>query len=794
MPALSAWFDRLPFRIKLAFLASASTLLALGFMATLTGALVWWAAGESARYQSHALKPLLSAALTGPMIEHDYASVQEVAHAIVARDGILELSVRTADGREVVRHRASGATPPRLLVHSDTVTLQESGLDFGSVSLSFVPGPMVALLKGLIWAVLASALVSIGLASWVFRGWARHISRGLEHLANSASRLAAGDLAVRVNVPTQDEIGRLAGVFNQMAKDLQQQFAALGQAENEQRRHAAAEREQHSRLEALFGALTEGIVFTDTQDRILHANPAFAQLWKLDPATRVDHADLDELFKHSQLRPSLAPNDLQLDRHGRDVVRELLRSDGREITETCLPVSPDGQLIGHLWIYEDITERRRNLREIAWLAERDPLTGLYNRRAFERELDRRLQERARHGGQLALMYLDLDEFKELNDSLGHAAGDAMLTRMAGELSAVVRQDEFLARLGGDEFGLISWCDDQQAALGMAERVLETIRRITLVFAEHTLRLTGSAGVALAPEHGTTAGELSTAADTAMYRAKASGRNAARVHLPEAPDTGWSRLDWNQRLYQALEQNQFELHFQGIWHADGRLSHAEALLRLHDNQRDDSLILPNQFITHAERSGIIRDVDRWVFEEVVRILAAHPLKLAVNVSGRTVEAGGFVEFAREVLQRHGVDPSRLIVEITETAAVGDLVDARTFIAELRRLGCKIALDDFGSGYSSFAYLKHLRTDLVKIDGQFVHRIDQEVENQIFVRAIADAARLVSGGTIAEFVEDEAAARILPSLGVTLMQGYCFDRPVALPAFLLLAERVGGCVDV
>ncbi|MFM2056139.1 MAG: hypothetical protein RLY71_524 [Pseudomonadota bacterium] len=792
--ALSARFNHLPFRFKLASLVGSSIVVALGFLVLLTCTLVLWTADQSARYQVQVLKPLLSAALLAPMIEHDYAAVQEVVNSIVSRETILALTVRTADGRTVASHQADGPAPPWLLVRDDSVNLRASGVDFGSVSLRFVPSPMVTLLKGLAWAVLASLLLAIAFAFWLLHGWAQRLSRGLEHLSRTAAALAGGNLGVRADLQRHDEFGQLALAFNHMAQDLQQQFEALGEAELEQRRHAEAERAQHGRLEALFGALTEGIVFTDTGNRVLHANPAFARLWQLPPQTRLDQADLTELFAGSQLQPRLTPPDLPLEELNRGTARELLRSDGREITETCLPVSPDGRLIGHVWIYEDITEQRRTLRQIAWLAERDALTGLYNRRAFERELERRLQLRVRHGGQLALMYLDLDEFKELNDGLGHDVGDAMLTRMAGGLASAVRQDEFLARLGGDEFGLISWVDDAAAALRMADRMIETIRTISL---EHpsggTLHLTGSAGVAVAPQHGSTAGELSTAADSAMYRAKACGRNTTRLHDAELADAGRHRLDWNQRLFRALERQLFELHFQGIWHADGHLSHAEVLLRLHDEEDPQRLILPGQFILHAERSGIIRQIDRWVFEDAIRTLAAEPiLKLAVNVSGRTIEAGGFVEFARRVLQRYRVDPTRLIIEITETAAVGDLVDARAFIAELRQLGCKVALDDFGSGHASFAYLKHLRTDLVKIDGQFMHRIDEEIENQIFVRAIADAARLVSGGTVAEFVEDAATAALLPSLGVMLMQGYRFDRPAPLTQFLLTAHAAGGCV--
>ncbi|MEY4752856.1 MAG: hypothetical protein RJA44_531 [Pseudomonadota bacterium] len=790
------WFHRLPFRLKLAMMSAASALLALTLLAVLTGALIWWAAGESARYQGMALRPLLSAALTPAMIEHDYAGAQEIARSILSRDGIIDVTVQNAGGRSVVYERASPASHRPLLVYSETVDLQESGLPFGSITVSYTPGPTIALLHGLIWAVLASALGAVLMALWVFKGWARRISRHLEHLSASARQLAEGDLGARAEPGMPDEVGQLAGSFNHMAERLQQQFEALGRAEQLQRRLAEAEREQHGRLEALFGALTEGIVFTDTRDVILHVNPAFRQIWQLtlDPELNLDR--LGELRRHSQLHANPTPPIDQGSPTGAGVLQELTRSDGREITETRLPVQPDGVLIGHLWIYEDVTEQRRAMRDIAWLAERDPLTGLYNRRAFEQELERRLQERARRGGRLALMYIDLDEFKELNDSLGHAAGDAMLTRLANELSTVVRHDEFIARLGGDEFGLISWVEDDSDALHMAQRVHDTIRRITVVIDSHTLRLTSSAGLALAPDHATLAGELATAADTAMYRAKASGRNAVRLYEPESGhDVGeqsLSRLDWNLRLHRALEQQRFELHFQGVWTPQRRLSHAEVLLRLRDEQLPGTLILPGQFITHAERSGLVRDIDRWVFKRSVEIMAAHAsLHLGVNVSGCTVAAGGFPDYAAEVLHQHQVDPARLIIEITETAAVGDLVDARRFMAEMRQLGCQLAMDDFGAGYSSFTYLRHLRTDLVKIDGQFVRGIEHERESQIFVRAIAEAVQLVNGATIAEFVESAAAARLLPELGVTLMQGYWFDRPAPLDEFLRTAAAAGGC---
>ncbi|MEX8503234.1 MAG: putative bifunctional diguanylate cyclase/phosphodiesterase [Leptothrix ochracea] len=654
-----AWFDRLPFRLKLVFLAGASTVLALSFMALVTGILVWWTSAESARFQGVAMRPLLAAAFTGPMIERDYASVEEVARTLVSRDGIQEVTIRSPDGKVLAQVRTPEGVDD-LLASTQTIVLQENGLRFGEVSLHFVAGPARTLLMALFWVVLACVPVAIALAFWVFKGWAARLTGGLEQLAHTTRALAGGDLSVRAHVLTRDEVGALAADFNRMAGDLQQQFEAIRQAENAQRQ----------------------------------------------------------------------------------------------------------------------------------LAERDPLTGLFNRRAFEVELDRRLQQTAAHPSQwLALMYLDLDEFKELNDNLGHAAGDAMLICVASALRQQVPKEALFARLGGDEFGFIAWIENEQAALMLAEQVLQALRQTTLTLGGTSLRLTGSVGVAVAPMHGHNASDLASAADTAMYRAKAAGRNAARLYQPATHEEGLAKLDWNQRLYRALELNLFELRFQGIWRTqDGSLSHAEALLRLRDENNPDLIFTPIQFIAHAERSGIIREIDRWVFRSVVGLLVHQPtLCVAVNVSASTIKAGGFAAFAAEILRSFEVSPHRIVIEITETSALGDLTEARLFVADLRALGCKIALDDFGSGYASFAYLKQLQADLVKIDGQFVQDIDQHAENRIIVRAIAEAVQLSAGETVAEFVEDEVSARLIPSLGVSLVQGYWFDRPAPLAQFMSTVAR-------
>lgn len=276
------------------------------------------------------------------------------------------------------------------------------------------------------------------------------------------------------------------------------------------------------------------------------------------------------------------------------------------------------------------------------------------------------------------------------------------------------------------------------------------------------------------------------ADAAMYQAKQAGRNALRLYRGDDGREGLERLAMKDRLAAALEHGHFELHWQGIWRADGSLSHLEALLRLRND--DGTLLPPAQFIPLAESTGRIVEIDRWVLDAAVAQLVAVPdISLAINVSGRTVREPAYLDHLEATLRAAGVAPRRLIVEITETAAVGDFVEARAFIGRLRDLGCRIALDDFGAGYSSFVYLKHLRADLVKIDGQFIRDLPADSENQVFVRAIAEVARGMGAEAVAEFVETAETPQLLAGLGVHLMQGRHFDSPRADHPALVSADR-------
>lgn len=420
--------------------------------------------------------------------------------------------------------------------------------------------------------------------------------------------------------------------------------------------------------------------------------------------------------------------------------------------------------------------------QLITLAERDALTGLYNRRRFEDELARFFRDDAGGDHQGTVLLFDLDEFKYVNDSFGHLAGDAMLLRMAGEARALVRDTDILCRLGGDEFAVFMPHAPLDSALALAERIVRTVAHTALEIEGKPLRLTTSLGVAHCPDHGRNAEELVSHADTAMYQAKRLGKNRWNVYRPDhdAAQAMAARLAWNERIDRALERRLLRLHFQGVYRAgDGGLAHLEALLRMVDETDPARCIVPDRFIGHAEKSGRILDIDRWVVRESIALLAAHPRlpALALNISGRSLDDPDLPGFITAQLARHGVAPGRLLVELTETAAISDLHDAERFIDALRRAGCTLCLDDFGSGFASFAYLKQLKVDVLKIDGLFIRDLPRERDNQVFVRSIVEVARGMGQRTVAEFVEDAETLRLLRAFGVDMVQGYHLDQPRA-----------------
>jgi diguanylate cyclase (GGDEF)-like protein len=437
-------------------------------------------------------------------------------------------------------------------------------------------------------------------------------------------------------------------------------------------------------------------------------------------------------------------------------------------------------------------ELRRSRDHLEHLASHDPLTDLPNRRALEASLDRLVatsRQRRMHG---AVVVIDLDGFKYVNDSRGHALGDALLVQVAQLLRRTLRPRDVLGRLGGDEFAVLLTDTDAEEAEAVGQRLLEALRTgVLLVDGGRAVRVTASLGLAVfGPDSRLTGEQLLVDADVAMYDAKEAGRD--RLALSSGSDPHQIELrerhSWLERVRDAVEHDRFVLHAQPIMDlATGTICRHELLLRMLAD--DGGLVMPGAFLGVAERGGVIGSVDRWVIRRAFAMLreeqaAGRRPHFSVNLSGASVgdpEVLALVERELATLvEPHGA----LLFEVTETAAVVDLDRARRFAERLQSLGCSLALDDFGSGYGSFAYLKHLPFDVLKIDGQFVRGLVRSAEDQAVVTALVTIAQALGKVTVAEFVEDAATLELLRELGVDEAQGYHVGRPTSHLALVSL----------
>lgn len=636
----------------------------------------------------------------------------------------------------------------------------------------------------------------------------------MDSIQRSARDLTLWHYRYRVNHPVKGEIwiegraaperlldggtlwhGALFDITEQRKTDLAlaRTLEDLRASEARQRELRLLAQREQSRMATLLSGMSIGILFEDRENRVEYVNPAFRHMWAIEETIELVGRPTRDVLDHSThrfARPDHASKHILhvLDTHEISERFEIDLYDGRILTQLSYPVSDtDGRAIGRLWIYEDITHERQTAQQLIYLAEHDALTGLYNRHRFQEHLERMISAAARSGARFALLYFDLDDFKTINDTFGHRAGDTVLVRAAGEVASLVRGGELFARLGGDEFAILAETVREEEPVQLAERIVHAISSIPFRFRGSNLRLTASIGIARFPQHGDNAEDLVAHADTAMYQAKDSGKNAWAIYDPSrnVAEAMLERMTWSSRIAYALAQDGFELHFQGIYHTrDGSLSHLEALVRMKDPAAPDRLIMPGQFIPIAEKNGQILEIDRWVIRQSIATLAGHPglAALAINISGRSFDEPGLPHYIQHHLAHYGVEPRRLIIELTETAAVSEMQDAQRFIEALQQTGCLICLDDFGSGFSTFAYLKYLGAHILKIDGMFVRDLPNNRDNQAFVKAMIDVARGLDKITVAEFVEDAATLEMLRGFGVDMAQGYHLDRPSAqLPDF-------------
>jgi len=463
---------------------------------------------------------------------------------------------------------------------------------------------------------------------------------------------------------------------------------------------------------------------------------------------------------------------------------EHLRRDGTQIN-VSLTVSPvrdnSGRIVSAAVIARDITERVGYEMRLRHLADHDQLTGLVNRRRFDEELKRELARAGRHATTGALISLDVDNFKQINDSTGHAAGDAVLVEVASVLTHRFRSTDVVARLGGDEFAVLLVDVSPEDARHAAEDLREAVAASRPAFGGKPLRVTASIGVAPFDSDDVTSAELLVNADLAMYAAKDAGRNRVVLYSPTQARHArtLARQPWSDRIREALEQDNFVLYLQPIIDlSSGRVSHGELLLRMRD--RNGRMIAPGAFLPTAERLGLIHQIDRWVVQHAIGLIARSGEDdlppVGINLSGDTVVGDPqMLALIERELARHAVDPDRLIFEVTETAAIANMRDASSFARDLTELGCSLALDDFGTGFASFNYLKHLPVRFVKLDGEFIQNLPRSEIDEHMVRAIVALAQGLGIKTVAEWVSDDETIRLLRANAVDYAQGFHVGRP-------------------
>ena len=544
-------------------------------------------------------------------------------------------------------------------------------------------------------------------------------------------------------------------------------------------------------LRATLESSQDGVLVTDLRGRIRNFNRRFAQLWDMPEALLLRHDDdaVLEWMRRSVTEPQaymrqLAAIDAVATLHATD---ELRLQSPKVFERITVPQSTDGRPIGRIFSFRDITAKIAADDRILTLTFTDSLTGLANRRRLEDRFDIALALASREGQPLALLFLNIDHFKHVNDTLGREFGDRVLIEVAQRVTACVRQADTVARLGGDEFIVLAQRADASGAQRAAERLIEALRQ-PFTHCGMSFTLTASIGLALYPEHGATLDELLRCTETAMREVKRAGRAGFRFHhlLESAvPAPAHSRMRLDHAMRQALAHGDFRLHYQPqVDLQTGRVVGAEALIRWRDNERGD--ISPGEFIPLAEESGFIVAIDRWVLRQAVRQAAAwravgHELVMSVNVSALQFRQPGFFDDVASTLKDAELPAQWLELELTESILIQDAQDAMQRLQALAQLGVRLAIDDFGTGYSSLAYLKRFPIGRLKIDRSFVSGLPSGESDAAIVQAIISMGQALHLQIVAEGVETEDQRRFLERTGCNLYQGFLFAPALDVATF-------------
>lgn len=738
---------------------------------------------HQAEVRIHAIELAYKTALAVPLASRDYPTLRDILDGWKGAEDISYLAVTDNQGQVLVAvgwdPQVPLPAPSALSADSETIhvafPIEYQGVSYGGahygLSSAFLRNARTALFQQSV----SIALIELTLTFLLLLVTGYWLTRDFSALAVASERIGRGEFGVRIPLRGDDEITAVGRSFNAMAADVQAHMEQL--AESEQRFRAIAD--YTYAWENWFGP----------DGHLRWVNPAVERMTGYTvrdcmgmadfPLPLVHPSDRELLRRHQEL--ALAG------KTGQDLGFRVVTRDGRTlwVAMAWQPIfGGHGESLGYRASIRDITLQHSANEELAYAASHDALTGMNNRRAFEEELAKELASLSAEARPLILYYIDLDQFKVINDSCGHTAGDAFLQHLARVMEARFSFG-FLARLGGDEFGVILTGIDLEEAERRAQHLIDDIRTLSFVWEGRSFRIGASIGIAVASPEISSATDLMVAADTACYAAKERGRNRTQVFIPDEQYFRERKADFLSlaQIADALARNRLLLYGQRIMPLhEGVAPYAEVLIRMLGE--DGNIIPPGRFIPAAERYGMMPLIDRWVIDATCAQIAAWQAegvetpRLHINLSGLTLADPGLEEYIQFVFREHGIEPRRVGFEITESCAIAQLDLALAFIDFCGKTGCELALDDFGSGLSSFGYLKRFKVSSLKIDGMFVKNADSDADDRAVIEAIVRLAGHKKLHTVAEFVHSEAVLETVRGLGADYGQGFHLHMPEPL----------------
>jgi len=744
---------------------------------------------EKIRYEIEFIAP----AIAEQAVIGDYSFISQMLNSRVEQRDIAKAGWVDSMGNPLIA--ISPPTPIRAprwftkwarLPHEEVSReLDVGGQSYGRVFLQMDPIPTLNNIWDNSVDMMQLLLFGIGLLFSVTLAIASNGLRPIMALAQSAVRFGKGDYSVRIPHDGSPEILASIEAFNSMADNIQSLVNSL----HENRSVLFAEKE---RAQVTLASIADAVVTTDTAGNVDYLNPVAEKLtgWSLPEAVGQSLPFVCRLMSEDSRQHIDDPLGVLLNKGGPGGKMQhavLMSKSGEQhpIEHSSASIrNREGNIIGTVLVFRDVGESRKMAHQLSWQATHDALTGLVNRAEFERRLHLLVEGANKDGMAHAMLYLDLDQFKVVNDTCGHVAGDGMLREVSALLHTRVRESDTLARLGGDEFGVLLHGCNMERALVVAESLRQAVAEFRFAVQDRAFVIGISIGVVAITGGGQAASSVLAAADAACYSAKDKGRNRIQAYYPGDAELvqRHGEMQWVSRLTSAVEEDRLTLHCQRILgiqpDVEGEL-HYEVLLRMVDES--GKLTPPMAFIPAAERYNLMPVIDRRVITMAFAacqglVASGGPLPmLCLNISGASLNDESFLDFVHEQFARYRVPPHMICFEITETVAIANLTRATRLIRDMRQLGSKFSLDDFGSGLSSFAYLKALPVDYLKIDGGFIKDMTTDPIDRAMVKAIIEIGHVMGIKTIGEWVENDSTLAMLREMGVDYAQGYVIDMP-------------------